>query len=153
MWPHEHVQCHINLTLANAIDARLDRLPDHKAEVEQSENSHWSILSVDLTLFKRTDGSQMAYTIVLKRNEAFIDSLFGTPLNVALVLLMASIFVQESMYRLLLVLLPTIMLFLSLIMLSKSIPPFYTPLIGESSMSSLPMFPLLCGSFQYITIS
>lgn len=73
----------------------------------------------------------MVYTIVLTRNEAFIDSLFGTPLNVTLILLMASIFVQDSLYRLLLILLPTVMLFISFIVLTKNIPPFYAPLIGE----------------------
>lgn len=131
VWPHELVQCHINITLANALKVRLNSLKNHKAIIQQSENSHWSISTVDLTIPIRSKFSTMVYTIVLTRNEAFIDSLFGTPLNVTLILLMASIFVQDSLYRLLLILLPTVMLFISFIVLTKNIPPFYAPLIGE----------------------
>lgn len=127
VWPHEQVKCHLNLSLANALNAHLVRLPDYEAIVEQSEDSQWKIMSVDMTLFK----GQIAYSVTLKRNEAFIGSLFGGPLVFALVALMSSIFIQESMYRLFLVLLSMVMLIATLITLTELIPPMYTPLIGE----------------------
>lgn len=132
VWPHEVVKCTVNLTAANGLNVSLVRLEGHKATVKQSENNEWDIASVDMTLF---DGA-ITYTITLKRNEAFIDSLFGSPLTFALVMLMASICVRESMYRLMLIMVSVIMLFATLLTLTKHVPSFYNPLIGRVYLPS-----------------
>lgn len=127
IWPHEHVKCNIHIFLANALDAGLARMDDHSPVVQQSENSQWSISLVDMTLKE----GQITYTIVLKRNESFIDSLFGTPLNFALIMLICSIFMRQSIYRIFIVLLAALILFVTFLTLTKHVPPFYTPVIGK----------------------
>lgn len=127
IWPHEQVTCNLNLSLGNAIDTSLTRMVGHAAIVQQNENSEWSIASVNMTL---KDGRAI-YGILLKRNESFIGSLFGQPLIFALLMLICSAFVRQSMYRMVLVLLVGIVLVASLMTLSNYVPPFYIPLIGE----------------------
>lgn len=127
IWPHEKVTCNVKLSVANAFDVRIVPNMNHQPVVKVSDNSQWSIDSVDMTL---KDGD-VIYTITLNRNESFIDSLFGTPLIFALVMLMCSVFVKESMYRIFLVLLAAVVLIATLLTLTKYVPAFYTPLIGE----------------------
>lgn len=127
VWPHEQVKCHLTMSLANAERVRLDRLEGHLPMVQQIQNSQWNIFSVDMTI-----SGAVTFTITLTRNKSFIDSLFGSPLNFALVMLACSMFVQQSMYRMSVILMSALVLVLTLITLSEYVPPFYTPLIGKS---------------------
>lgn len=154
VWPHEQVTCHLNVSLANAFGVHLRRMTGHAATVQQSENSPWTISWVDMTLL----GEQITYTISLKRNESFIDSLFGTPLHFVLAMLMCSVFVRQSMYRVFLVMLAALVLLGSFITLTKRVPPFYTPLIGNAldifqTAEGIEIIALLSSAVQYYCVA
>lgn len=133
-WPHDEVKCDLIFSVANAFDVSLTRL-DRQQKIQQSENSAWKVLSVDMTLF--TANGQIRYSMNLKRNDSFIDSLFWSPLIFILVTLMVSIFVQESFYRLFLLMVCSMMTVVSLVTLSQLIPPQSCPLVGELEFEDL----------------
>lgn len=130
LWPHDKVVCQLNLSLANAGDlVGLEQGKDHITLIHQSENSQWRIVWVELSVLE----GKITYSISMQRNESFLDSLFGRPLTFALVMLMCSVFVRQSMYRMIVVLIAAIVLITTLVTLTKYVPRLYTPLIGESS--------------------
>lgn len=132
-WPHDRVTCPIKVNVFNAeVPLLLSKILDRGGlQVAPSGNSQWEIISIKA---RGESEKTVLYKVDLKRNDGFLSNIYGTGLHVTIVFLILSTFISESKYRLILILMTTVIVCVLMMSLNNNVPPSYLPAISKISL-------------------